>query len=83
MASRSRERGTILLAAGSLLTALLISACSSSTGTGYLAQSVAVADLDGDGRPDILAVAERGSNEMRWWRNEGKKKRRVGRSNLE
>ena len=31
----------------------------------------AVADLDGDGRLDIAAVAERGSNEFRWWRNEG------------
>ncbi len=32
---------------------------------------VLVADLDGDGRLDIAAVAERGSNEFRWWRNEG------------
>ena len=32
---------------------------------------VIVADLDGDGRPDIAACAERGSNELRWWRNEG------------
>jgi FG-GAP-like repeat len=39
-----------------------------------MANQVLVADLDGDGRPDILAVAERGSNELRWWRNEGKKK---------
>lgn len=31
-----------------------------------------VADLDGDGRPDIAATAERGSNELRWWRNAGR-----------
>ena len=30
-----------------------------------------VADLDGDQRPDIAATAERGSNELRWWRNRG------------
>ncbi len=35
------------------------------------ANTVFVADLDGDGRLDIAAVAERGSNELRWWRNEG------------
>jgi len=32
---------------------------------------VLIADLDGDGRLDVLAEAERGSNELRWWRNEG------------
>lgn len=36
-----------------------------------LANQVLLADLDGDGRLDILACAERGSNELRWWRNEG------------
>ena len=36
------------------------------------ADQVIVADLDGDGRLDIIAAAERGSNELRWWRNEGK-----------
>ena len=36
------------------------------------ANQVIVCDLDGDGRPDIVASAERGSNEVRWWRNEGK-----------
>lgn len=35
------------------------------------ADQVIVADLDGDGRLDIVAAAERGSNELRWWRNEG------------
>jgi hypothetical protein len=33
---------------------------------------VVLADLDGDGKPDIIAVAERGSNELRWWRNLGR-----------
>ena len=36
------------------------------------ADQVIVADLNGDGRLDIVAAAERGSNELRWWRNEGK-----------
>lgn len=35
------------------------------------ANQVLVADIDGDGRLDIVASAERGSNEVRWWRNEG------------
>jgi hypothetical protein len=30
-----------------------------------------IVDLDGDGRLDIVACAERGSNELRWWRNMG------------
>ncbi len=35
------------------------------------ANQVIVADLDGDGRPDLIATAERGANELRWWHNEG------------
>ncbi len=35
------------------------------------AVTVIVADLDKDGRLDIAACAERGANELRWWRNEG------------
>ncbi len=36
------------------------------------ANQVIAADLDGDKRLDIIAGAERGANEVRWWRNEGK-----------
>jgi hypothetical protein len=36
-----------------------------------LANQVLLADLNGDGRLDIVGSAERGSNEVRWWRNEG------------
>ncbi len=32
---------------------------------------VIAVDLDGDGRLDVVACAERGSNELRWWRNLG------------
>jgi hypothetical protein len=39
------------------------------------ANQVIVADLDRDGRLDIIACAERGANELRWWRNEGRKKK--------
>lgn len=35
------------------------------------AVTVILADLDHDGRLDIAATAERGANELRWWRNEG------------
>jgi len=35
------------------------------------ANQVFVADLNGNGRLDIVASAEQGSNELRWWRNEG------------
>ena len=34
------------------------------------ANQILAVDLDGDGRLDLLAQAERGSNELRWWRNE-------------
>jgi hypothetical protein len=36
------------------------------------ANSAILADLDGDGRLDIAATAERGTNEFRWWRQTGK-----------
>lgn len=36
------------------------------------ANQVIIADLDGDGRPDIAACSEHGSYELRWWRNEGR-----------
>jgi hypothetical protein len=36
------------------------------------ANQVIVADFNGDKRPDIAAVAEHGSYELRWWRNEGR-----------
>ena len=35
------------------------------------ADQIIVADLNGNGRLDIVAAAERDSNELRWWRNEG------------
>lgn len=35
------------------------------------AVTVILADLDKDGRLDIVACAERGANELRWWRNGG------------
>jgi hypothetical protein len=44
------------------------------------ANQVIVADLNGDGRPDLAATADDGSrrvagaNELRWWRNEGPRK---------
>jgi hypothetical protein len=37
------------------------------------ANQIIAADLDGDKRPDLVAGAEIGANEVRWWRNEGKK----------
>jgi hypothetical protein len=36
-----------------------------------MANQVVAADLDGDGRLDLVAQAERGSNDLRWWRNDG------------
>lgn len=38
-----------------------------------MANQIIVADFNGDKRPDIAAGAERGANEVRWWRNEGTK----------
>ena len=35
------------------------------------AVTVVIADMDDDGRLDIVACAERGANEIRWWRNLG------------
>jgi hypothetical protein len=39
------------------------------------AVQIVTGDLDGDGRPDVVGVAEKGSLELRWWRNEMKKRR--------
>ena len=36
------------------------------------ANQVIVVDLNRDGRPDIIAVADYGTVELRWWRNDGK-----------
>ena len=30
-----------------------------------------IADFDNDGRPDIAGIADYGSMELRWWRNDG------------
>jgi len=38
------------------------------------ANQVIAADFNGDKRLDIAACAEHGSNELRWWRNEGRQK---------
>lgn len=44
----------------------------------FAANQIIAADLDGDGRPDLVATADdgsrrvRGANELRWWRNGGK-----------
>jgi hypothetical protein len=32
---------------------------------------IIITDFNGDRRPDLVAGAERGANEVRWWRNEG------------
>jgi hypothetical protein len=37
------------------------------------ANQIIAADLNGDRRPDLIAGAEIGGNELRWWRNEGNK----------
>ncbi len=40
--------------------------------TGWpMAVTVILKDFDQDGRLDIVACAERGANELRWWRNAG------------
>jgi hypothetical protein len=39
------------------------------------ANQVIAADLNGDGRIDLAATAERGANEFRWWRNDGRAKK--------
>lgn len=35
------------------------------------ANQVIVADMNGDGKPDIVACSEKTSLELRWWKNEG------------
>lgn len=35
------------------------------------ANQIIVADFDKDGRPDVAAAADKGTNEVRWWRNQG------------
>jgi len=40
------------------------------------ANQVVVADFDGDGKLDLAAGADNQSNEVRWWRNEGRMKKR-------
>jgi len=45
----------------------------------FAANQIIAADLNGDGRPDLIATADDGSgrvqgaNEIRWWRNDGRK----------
>jgi VCBS repeat protein len=40
------------------------------------ANQVIIADMNGDNKPDIIACSERGSVELRWWRNEGRPDKR-------
>ena len=47
------------------------------------ANQVIIGDFDGDKRPDIAACAERGTLELRWWRNLGSGKIRNQRSRLD
>ena len=35
------------------------------------ANQILIADLDGNGRLDVVACAEKGTQELRWWRNQG------------
>ena len=39
------------------------------------AVQVITADLDGDKRPDVVAAAEDGVHELRWWRSPGGRQR--------
>ena len=38
------------------------------------ANQVIAADFNSDGRIDLAATAERGANELRWWKNVGRDK---------
>ena len=35
------------------------------------ANQILIADLDGNGRLDVVACAEKGTQELRWWQNQG------------